>query len=121
MGRGRDTWKFKKLDEERAKRGRLHPAWRGVGCFLVVLLGIGGYFLSGKIISSGMIYIPLAARRPSFAPWLPENVFVQVVAALIIVMLSFTLMSTIYAIAFPIKPGEYDVPPIKRDRSRRRR
>jgi hypothetical protein len=121
MGRGRDTWKYQRLDEERAKKKRLHPAWRGIGCFLIVLLGIVAYFLSGKIIVSGLIYIPPAARQPSFAPWLPENVFVQVVASLIIMMLGYAFMSTLYAVAFPIKPGEYDVPPLKRDRTKRRR
>jgi hypothetical protein len=91
-----------------------------VGCLLVVLLGIAAFFFSGWFLNAGFIYIPMAARKPEFAPWLPEYFIVQLVISLIFMIACFTIVSWIYAIAFPIQPGEYDAPPIKRKPRRRR-
>jgi hypothetical protein len=120
MGRRRDTWQWQKLDEERAVKGRLHPAWRGVGCLLVVLLGIGAFFFSGWFLNAGLVYIPMAARRPAFAPWLPDYFVVQLIISAIFMIASFTIVSWIYAVAFPIQPGEFDAPPVKRQPRKRR-
>lgn len=117
---GRDTWTFREKDRERAKKKRIHPAWRGVGCILVVFLGIAGYFFAGWFIEQGLIYFPHAIQRPAFAPWLPENALIQLVIAFLFMLLSFGILSVIYAVAFPIKPGELDAPPMRRGQPRDR-
>ncbi|HEY43002.1 MAG TPA: hypothetical protein G4O11_03370 [Anaerolineae bacterium] len=111
---GRDSWRFHELDKEREKRGRMDPIWRGVGCVLIVLLGFVGYAFAGWFLGKNLVYIPPVVRRPPFAPWLPQDVFVKLVVAFLFMLLSFTILSAIYAMAFPIRPGETDAPPMKR-------
>jgi multisubunit Na+/H+ antiporter MnhB subunit len=117
---GRDSWTFREKDRERAKRKKINPIWRGVGCILVVILGIVGYFFAGWFMEQGIIYFPAAIRRPAFAPWLPENALVQGVIAFLFMLLSYAIINTIYAVAFPIKLGEKDAPPMKRGQPRDR-
>jgi hypothetical protein len=119
MGR-RDRWSDRQLYEARSKRKRLNPVWRGVGCLLIVVLGVVAYFFSGWFLRQGILYIPEAARRPVFAPFLPEFAFVQIVIALLFTILCYAILSTIYAVAFPIQPGELDAPPPRRRSARRR-
>ncbi len=122
---GRDSWRFRQSDEEREKRKRMNPVWRGVGCFTVVLLTLTGYLFAGWFLMANLtnhwIYMPPEVLRPSFAPWLPAGVLVQIVVAFIFMVMSYGALSLFYAIAFPIRPGETDVPPLKRPRRRRRR
>jgi hypothetical protein len=120
MGR-RDSWRFKQLDEERAKSKILHPAWRGVGCMVIFLFGVLAYFFSGWFISSGLVYLPPEIRRPEFAPFLPQDMIVKLVVSILFMMLAYTAMSAIYAIAFPVELGETDAPPPRRKSRRRRR
>ncbi len=116
---GRDAWRFRQIEEERRKKKRINPVWRGVGCVLIVILGLIGYIFSGWFIQRELIYLPPVIRRPAFAPWLPEDMFVQIVVAFLFMLFAYTAMSVIYAIAFPIRLGETDAPPMKRrDRGR---
>ncbi|NIS81688.1 MAG: hypothetical protein GTO14_16115 [Anaerolineales bacterium] len=119
MGR-RDRWTDRQLYMERQMKKRLHPAWRGVGCITIVVLGVVAYFFAGWFISAGLVYFPPALIRPPFAPFLPPGAFVQVVVALIFMVFSYAVLSIVYAIAFPIKPGETDAPPPRKTRRRRR-
>jgi hypothetical protein len=111
---GRDAWRFHELDKERAERGRIDPVWRGVGCVLIVLIGFVGYVFAGWFLRQNLIYIPFFFRPPSFAPWLTQVLVVKLVVAFLFMLLSFTVLSAIYAMAFPIRPGETDAPPMRR-------
>ena len=117
---GRDSWTFRDQERERKKQMRINPIWRGVGCVLVVILGMAGYFFAGWFLEQGIIYFPPSIRRPAFAPWLPENALIQIVIAFIFMLLSYAIINTIYAVAFPIKRGEQDAPPMKRGQPRDR-
>jgi hypothetical protein len=44
---------------------------------------------------------------------------VRIIITILSMLLAFTVVNFIYAVAFPLKPGETDVPPLKRDRRRR--
>ncbi len=113
MGRG-SMWSDRKFYEERAKKKRMNPMWRGVGCILIVILGAIAYFFSGWFLRAGIIYIPAEVIRPSFAPFLPDGVFVQIVISILLMMLGYTILSIIWAVLFPKKPGEKDSPPIRK-------
>lgn len=120
MGR-RDSWRHKQLDEERIQRKQLHPMWRGVGCLVIALLGVLAFIFSGWFISAGIVYIPPEIRRPDFAPFLPQDLIVKLVVSILFMMLVYTLLSAVYAVAFPIELGETDAPPVRRKGPRRRR
>jgi hypothetical protein len=113
---GFETRRF--VEEEHRWKGRLHPIWRGVGCIIIIALGVLGYFVSGMILEANFenqwVYIPPEIISPSFAPWLPPGALLRIVVGLITVALGYTVVNVIYAVVFPIKLGETDVPPLRR-------
>jgi hypothetical protein len=105
-------------EETRRKKKRGNPIWRGVGCMVMVAVTLGGYLFSGWFLSAnaqaGWIQIPAEVIRPAFAPWLPSYLIVKLIVAFLFMMLSYGIVTTIYAIVFPIELGETDSPPLKR-------
>lgn len=121
MGRG-SMWSDRRFYEEREKKKRGNPIWRGVGCVIIAILGVAAYFFSGWFIRSGLVYLPREALRPSFATFLPDGAFVQIVVSLLFMMLCYSILSIIWAVLFPKKLGETDAPlPKKRPGARKRR
>lgn len=114
---GRETIRFVDEEDQRAKKGRLHPIWRGVGCLGIVVFGILGYYLSGWLLEAnveqGWIYIPPEIMAPEFLPWLPPGTLLRLVVAVLAVMLGLGVINMVYAFMFPIIPGETDVLPLK--------
>ena len=118
---GRDSWQFKELDAQRAKRKRLDPIWRGVGCVLVVILGFVGYFFSGWFIDQGFVYIPRFSIQIPLITTIGGYVIVQLAVSFLFMIFSYAILSVIYAIAFPIRLGETDMPPMKRKKKKKKR
>ncbi len=122
---GRDTWKYRAQEREREKRMRPNPILRGVGCLLLTGLAIFAYLFSGWFFTqnaaNGWVYIPPEVIRPPFAAALPPGLLAQLVVTLLAMVLSYGILSLVYAIAFPIKPGETDAPPMRRSDLPRRR
>jgi len=121
---GRETIRY--VDEEKAyeESKRMNPMWRGIGCLIIVVLGFVGYFVSGLLMTANIenqwVYIPPSLMWPSFAPWLPPGTLIRIVVGLAAVLLGYSAISVVYAIVFPIAPGEHDVPPLKASKRRRR-
>jgi len=121
MGMGRDTWRFKQLDREREERKQIAPIWRGVGCFLGVLMGMGGFFFARWFLAQNFVYIPPQIRVLPFAPWLPKDTIVIGVITIMAMLIGYGVINAIYAIAFPVKPSETDVEPVRIRRKKKRR
>lgn len=121
---GRDSWRSRQQDEEREKKKRMNPLWRGVGCLLMAILGIAGYLFSNWFLVQNdyyqWVFLPGEVIRPSFAPWLPPGALVSLSVAVLFVVFTYLTISIAYAIAFPIKPGEFDMPTPRRERRRSR-
>jgi hypothetical protein len=121
---GRDTWRYRQHEKERAAQKRTHPIWRGVGCLVILALTVGGYFLAEWFLTEnarqGWIPIPTGLVVVPFAPWLPAGLVLKALVAIVFMVLSYGIVSVLYSVLFPIRPGEYDVPPLKR-RPRRRK
>ena len=66
---GRDTWKFRAQERDREMRRRPNPILRGVGCLLLSVLTIAGYFFTGWFFQqnalNSWIYLPPEVIRPS--------------------------------------------------------
>ena len=92
---GRDTWQFHKLDEERKKRKRLKPIWRGVGCVLVVILGFVGYVFSGWFLDRGFVYIPRFSIQIPLITAVNGYVIVQLAVSFLFMIFSYAIMSVI--------------------------
>ena len=132
---GRDSWRARQHDIEREQRRRVHPAWRGVGCLLLVVLGIGGYLFSRWFLVNnslyGWIYLPPEILNPSVAsvpawlrgivaPVFQPGALVSLTVGFIFLIFAYLFLNIAYSIAFPQKRGEFDVPPLRRERRRKR-
>ncbi len=122
---GRDTWRYRAEEVERAQKKELHPMWRAVGCFVIVLLALGGYlFASWFLVQNeinGWLPIPSEVIRLPFAPWLPEGLIFKLVTTFLFMIIGYGILSIFYSIFFPLERGEYDSPPLRRRGGRRRR
>lgn len=130
---GRDSWRSRQHDIEREQRRRVHPAWRGVGCLLISVLAIGGYLFSNWFLVNnslyGWIYLPPEILNPSAgvpawlrgiaAPVLQPGVLVSLTVGFIFLIFAYLFLNIAYSIVFPTKRGEFDVPPLKRERRRK--
>lgn len=125
---GRDTYRFRSLDKDREKQHRLDPKWRGVGLILIALFATAGYYFAFWFLranaENGWIYIPRAALYPKFAPFLGGGRLIMIIVAFLFTLLTYTILSVIYAMAFPIRLGETDAPvdrkAVKRQKRRER-
>jgi hypothetical protein len=126
MGR-RGSWSFRQKEQERLKAREMNPVWRGVGVILVVIMGLAGYVFSGWFLeqntANNWIYIPpqlYFPAVPSFLSFLGNGNMLRFAVGLVFVLSAFAILNFIYALAFPIHPGEYDLPtPRRRPRQRR--
>lgn len=121
---GRSSWRSKQFEEEREARKTLNPIWRGVGCIMIVLLAVFGYYLAHWFYTQNLvenwIYLPPELIWPSFASFLGDGLLFKLIFAGLAMLIGYAILSFIYAIAFPIQPGELDMPPPKRPRRKRR-
>jgi hypothetical protein len=120
---GRDTWRFRAQEKERLKRKQINPIWRGIGCVLIIGLSVGGYFFADWVFYQNDIHnwfsLPGYIIDIPFLPWLPSGILLKLGVALVFMVVSYGVMSLLYAILFPIQPGECDSPPLKRKPRRR--
>lgn len=110
MGR-RSAWQFAQHERERRERERVNPVWRGVGCVLIVVIGALGYAFAGWFLTSGLVYLPPELINPPdpIPAFLRNGNIVRVVVMLLFALTGFGVLNFIYALLFPVKPGEYDV------------
>ena len=106
------------LPEDRTRRQPPHPIWMGVGCILVVGLPAIGYLVAEWFLQANMVnhwvYLPPLLAWPPIAPYL----LFKVVFAAIVMMIALALFSALYSLVAPVRPGKYDVPPLRK-RARR--
>jgi hypothetical protein len=97
------------IEAMRDKKKPLHPAWAAVGCFTVVGLSSAGYLLGNWFIAAdqknGWIALPPEYALPASNPYL----IIKVAFGLIMLLLGSALISIVYGVLHPPKPGKYDV------------
>lgn len=126
MGRP-GMWRYAQQERERRERQRTNPVWRGVGCIMVIAIAAIGYVFAGWFINSGLVYLPANLLNPPepIPAFLRNGNLVRYVVALLFMLTGFGVVNFVYAILFPVKPGEYDLPTPRhnpaKDRRRKRR
>jgi hypothetical protein len=121
---GRDTWRFAQHEREREAKRRMNPIWRGVGCVLLAALAIAGYLVAGWFLRENAaqhwVYLPDQLINIPRLTFLPSGIVLQLFIGFVFVLFGYSALAVVYAIAFPIRPGETDAPPVKRDASLKR-
>jgi hypothetical protein len=105
----------------------MNPVWRGVGCLLIVAIGALGYLFANWFLVQNVInrwiYFPPELINPDvrvIGDLLAGGNLIRFVVALTFLLFAFAFMNFFYAIIFPVKPGELDLPTPKRKRKPRR-
>jgi hypothetical protein len=104
---------------------KVHPIWRGIGCFVAILVPLVSYALSHLFVEANKvenwIFIPFDLRGPSAIPFL----FLKLLLAVVIALALFSLYTFIYVVVYqmvgPPKYGPMDSPPLPRRPSQGRR
>lgn len=111
--------------KETPKQQGLAPIWQGVGFIVLVVLTVGGYWGAGELIrlNAQKPFLPFAVPYGYsvhlFGPlYMPAQTVVQLGFMFVLDLLAYALMTIVYGIANPIKPGEKDAPPEYRGRRR---
>jgi hypothetical protein len=122
---GRDTWRYAQHEREREAKRRMNPIWRGVGCLLLVALAVSGYAAAGWFLrentAQNWVYLPPVLTRVPYLTFLPDGLLLQLFIGLVFMIFGYGVLSFGYALAFPIKRGETDAPPLKRTGPKRTR
>ncbi len=126
MGR-RSSWQFQQHERERKAAKKMNPVWRGVGCLLTVAIGALGILFANwfliQNVTKRWIYLPPEVINPNvrgIGSLLADGNLVRFVVALTFLLFAFAFVNFLYAIFFPVKPGEYDLPTPKPRRKKRR-
>jgi hypothetical protein len=97
------------IESMKQAKKTLHPAWAGIGCFLLVGLSIVGYLVGEWFLSvnaqRGWIPMPAELAWPAQNPFL----LVKLGIALIVLLIGSTAISIVYTVLHPPKPGKFDV------------
>src|SRR5438045_9794380 len=98
------------------KDKQVSAIWRGIGFVSLVGLAIGACWLAGYLLGLNVTrpFLPFPVPRGFTVtinprlPTLPGKLLVQIGAALLIDVVAYSVMVTVYALLFPIRKGPTD-------------
>ena len=98
------------------KDKQVSAIWRGIGFVILVGLTVGAFWLAGYLMDLNATQPFLPFRVPQnftvtivkWLPTLPGKVLVQIGAAILIDVVAYGVMVTVYALLFPIRKGPTD-------------
>jgi hypothetical protein len=98
------------------KDKQVSAVWRGIGFVILVGLTIGAFWLAGYLLDLNVTrpFLPFPVPRGFTVtiykglPKLPGKLLVQIGAALLIDVVAYSVMVTVYALLFPIRKGPTD-------------
>ena len=118
------------------KRWEVHPIWRGIGCFLLVLVPVMAYAAAVLMVQNGIVQrmfsIPAEVSAPydlgiiykyvpmlrKIIPSLPQISLLNLMLAAALTVVGYGLMSVLYSILYRLFGGNIkspvDAPPIRR-------
>ena len=112
--------------KESPKKTELDPIWRGVGFFVLVALTVGGFWGAGVIIDLNRQHaflpfpVPEGYSMHIVGPiYLGARLLVQLGFMLVVDLVGYALMTIVYGMVNPIRPGEKDAPPLHRSGPRK--
>jgi hypothetical protein len=123
---------YQMREAQSKKRKGPNPVWRGIGCLLMVVFIVGGYWLTGVLVRAyragawpNLPRLPIPMNDIPVGPFIvPVSKAVipieftinpaQLMLTLVVMIVGFGLMALVWGIVNPVKPGPLDAPPIHR-------
>jgi len=103
----------------------IHPIWRGIGCFMMVLLPVISYALASIFMDAnarnGWLPLPAELVRTVTVPYLGavQSLYGLLLFTVVFLVMLFSIFTVIYSIVYRITspgPDPTDAPPPKRSR-----
>ena len=118
--------------QRNARSGSVHPVWRGIGCFLMILIPIMSYAGAELLIeqnnSAHWVVVPVELARTVTVPVLGDlpHLYATLVVMILLMVLGFAALTVVFAFFWsaigPSRYGPLDARPIRRsDRPPKRR
>jgi hypothetical protein len=118
--------------QPKTKPWTVHPIWRGIGCFLMILIPIMAYAAAELLVeqnaSAGWIAIPVELARTVTVPGLGDlpHFYATLAVTILLMVLGFSLLTVVFAFfwgaAGPPRYGPLDSRPLRHsDRPPKRR
>ena len=97
----------------------VHPVWRGIGCFLLILLPIVSFAGAKLLVQANnrqrWVQIPTELRDSVFLPVIGRLIFADLAVTVILIVIGFALLTAAYAVFYRIlgisRYGPLDSPP----------
>lgn len=117
-------YRYLKVEPQELKQqNTVHPVWRGIGCFMIILIPILSYAMASVLVDLNIknhwIVIPAELSRTVFIPLMHKSVphlYINLALAILIAFMGYGflvfLYSLIYKFSGPSKYGPYDSPPM---------
>ena len=119
MGR-RSTWMDAQRERQRLKDRTMNPLWRGVGCVLIAIMAAFGWFFADWFLRANAVNRWIVIPRQLFYPpglsFLDGGMLIKAAVAFLSLLMAWGIMNFVYAIFFPVRPGEHDVETPRRRR-----
>ena len=103
----------------------IHPIWRGIGCFMMVLIPVmayaGAVLLVEENTSQGWLPMPRELAQTIPLPMIGNvpHLLANLVVALALSLVGFGVFTAIYSLFFsmvgPSRFGPLDAPPVRRE------
>jgi hypothetical protein len=128
------------IKPKKERRWRIHPIWRGIGCFMLVIIPVvsyaAAYIVARANYQIGWVKIPNELRgwvdlSPvfRFAPWLAEIIspsmrfyYLDLALTVTFIVVAFGLLTLFYGILYSAtgvtKSDPYYVPPVRKSPKR---
>ena len=118
---------FQESQPLKPKGTAVHPIWRGIGCIMLVIMAVGGYWAAGYLLdlNQRQRFLPFAVPYNfsvvivKFLPALSGRVLVQLGAMILVDIFAYAIMVIIYGIFNPPRLGPQDSPPLERRKGRK--
>ncbi|MCW5879219.1 MAG: hypothetical protein KIS80_10180 [Anaerolineales bacterium] len=78
----------------------LHPLWRGVGCFLVILIPVAAWWLSGLAMEYLQVWLPEFARIVRRGG--EQIIYIQIGLAIVLGLVLYMLLSFLSALLYTL-------------------
>jgi hypothetical protein len=107
----------------------LHPIWRGIGCFMMVLFPVMGYAAASLLLEANLknawIRVPVEVAKTVVIPYVGAipYLYAKLAVTLLVMVIGYGVLiifySAFYRVVGPPKYGPTDAPPPKRQKKKK--
>jgi hypothetical protein len=117
--------------QQRKQSWSVHPIWRGIGCFMMILIPIMSYAAAEILVeqnfSAGWVAVPVELARTVTVPVLGNlpHFYATLAVTILLMVLGFGALTVVFAVFWgavgPSRYGPMDARPIRRSQRPPRR